>query len=75
MQIIFLPFLWSPVSANPSFYIAASLFLTFVVLEEGSIMIHVTLYYAEIPAGLDEEEEDIMMTRCMVDGNGLEDLK
>lgn len=75
MQIIFLPFLWSPVSTNPSFYITASLFLPFIVLEEGSIMIHITLYYTEITTCLYEKEEDIMVANIMIDGDGFQDLE
>jgi hypothetical protein len=51
------------------------LFLAFIVLEEGSIMVHITLYDTEISTCLNEKEEDIMMASSVVDGNGLQNLK
>ena len=38
-------------------------------------MVHIALCYTEIAAGLDEEEEDIMVTRRMIDSDRFEDLK
>ena len=75
MQIIFLPFLWSSVSTNPSFYVASSLFLAFVILEESGIMIHIALHYAEITTCLYEEEKNIMMTNIVIDRDGFQNLK
>lgn len=75
MQIIFFPFLWSSVGTNPWLYITASLFLTLIILEERSVMVHITLCDTEIATSLNQEKKYVMMAGSMVDGYGFQNLK